>query len=421
MSRRSARRLHRSSAEWGIRIALALTAALLGYAALTNTLAQVLRTKAPERAHALAPYDGRLTAHYAAKMSGPRVSPAQRAQADRLAREALSQDPTAVAAAVTLGLNAQLRGDAEAARRHFNYSNKLSRRDLTTRLWMVEDAVARDDVAGAVRNYDIALRTSRSAPVLLYPILASAISDPAIRAEVARTLTAQPPWGRWFIDFAGSEGPVPLASARLFQDLRRSGVPVPDSAQAALIGKLVEGKNYAAAWQYYASVRPRADRRVSRDARFTARLETPSSFDWRPLGNDSGLSAEMQQSQNGGTFYFRAPASVGGPLLEQLQLLPPGNYLLEGRSLDIEQADAARPYWILTCVDGRELGRVDVPNSTESGGRFRGYYTVPAGCPAQYLRFTARPSRAVDGLSGQIDQVLLRRADRVAKAEGVMR
>jgi hypothetical protein len=416
MPRRSTHRLRRSSAEWGIRIALALTAALLGSVALTHALAQVLRTKAPDRAHALAPYDGRITASLAAKISGPYVDPTQRARAERLARQALDQDPTAVAAAATLGLNAQLRGDVEMARRQFSYSNRLSRRDLMTRLWMIEDAVTREDIAGAVRNYDIALRTSRSAPAVLHPVLASAISDAAIRAEVVKTVAGKAPWGRWFIDYAGSDGADPIASARLFQDLGRLKVPVPDSAQASLIRSLVKNKNYDVAWQYYASVRPQADRRMSRDPQFVAKLEKASLLDWVPLGNDSGLTTTIQATRKDGAFYFSAPASVGGALLEQLQLLPAGRYLLQGRSTDIDQVDAERPYWTLTCDDGRELGRVVVPSSVQNKGLFRGYYLVPSNCPAQYLRLIARPSRAVDGLSGQIDQVALRKVGQVTTA-----
>lgn len=91
-------------------------------------------------------------------MSG--LETARRREADRLARLALRQDPTAVAALATLGLNAQIRGDTNSARRYFAYSDKLSRRSLTTRLWAIEDAVARDDIPAALRNYDVALRTS---------------------------------------------------------------------------------------------------------------------------------------------------------------------------------------------------------------------------------------------------------------------
>lgn len=392
-----------------MRIALALLALVLGYFAATHSLAQVLRTKAPEQAYRLAPYDGRITAYLSAKMSGPGATAEDRAESDRLARLSLRQDPTAVAAVATLGINAQLRGDTEAARRYFEYSDKLSRRDLRTRLWFIEDAVAREDIPEALRHYDIALRTSRGAPDLLYPVLGSAISDATIRTELAKTLAAKPDWSESFIGYAANNGDT-VSAARLFQDLRRANVVIPDPARASVIGRLVAEENYAAAWSYYASVRPNADRRRSRDASFAANLTAPSPFDWAPLGGDAGISTVIQSGSQDGIFDFSAPATVGGPLLQQLQLLPTGDYVIEGRTIDLDQAETARPYWVLICTNGRELGRVEVPNSSENGGVFRGRFTVNAGCPAQYLRLVARPSNAIGGLSGQIDEVQLRPA-----------
>ena len=62
MSRRSARRSRRPFVQWRGAIPLALVTAVLGYVAVTDSLAQALRKKAPARAYALAPSDGRSTA-----------------------------------------------------------------------------------------------------------------------------------------------------------------------------------------------------------------------------------------------------------------------------------------------------------------------------------------------------------------------
>lgn len=94
-------------------------------------------------------------------------------------------------------------------------------------------------------------------------------------------------------------------------------------------------------------------------------------------------------------------------MLQQSQLLPPGRYRLTGHSTAIEQVDTALPYWALSCQGGRELGRVEVPNSSVAGGVFSGTFNVPAGCPVQTLVLVARPSDAVSGLSGAFDRVEL--------------
>lgn len=408
MGRRKSELASRKLKEWGVRAAIAAIALVLAYFAVTHSLAQVLRTKAPERAYAMSSYDGRIAAYLSGKLSGPNATKEQRAEADRLARQALRQDATAVAAVATLGLNAQMRGELSIARSYFAYSDRLSRRDLRTRLWMIEDAVAREDLSGALHNYDIALRTSRAAPELLYPILASAISDEAIRAELVKTLSDAPDWSGHFLNYLAVEGDDPVSVARLYAELTKAGVVVAEFAQAGVVDKLIEQGDYSAAWEYYAGIRNITDRRSIRDPSFTKTLSYPSQYDWTPMGGSSGISTLIQPTYSGGFFEFSAPAAVGGVLLQQLQMLMPGTYAIEGRSSGIDQETSDLPYWILTCVDGRELGRAIVENSLETRGTFSGRIAVPTDCPAQRLRFVARSSNAIGGQSGRIEEVRIR-------------
>lgn len=401
----------RSAAEWGVRGALAIAAAGLGYFSATHSLAYMIRGSAPERAHALAPWDGRITALLSEKLSGPYVTVADRRRASALAILALRQDPTAVAAVATLGINAQVLGDTARARQIFAYSEMLSRRDLRTRLWAIEDAVARHNVPGVLRSYDIALRTSRIAPDLLFPILSSAISDAGIRQALVTTLVKRPAWGDQFIDYVSGNGPDPRATVSLFEAIHSQGLNLPAESPAVLIRRLLDEGHVDDAWHFYASITPGVDYRMSRDPGFTANPISPTPFDWQPI-TDSGVSATIQRGEQGGIFDFVVPPNLGGPLLRQTQLLPPGDYAIEGRSIGIDQADGALPYWALICGQGRELGRVTIPNSTQANGRFVGRFTVPVGCPVQQLQLVARPSEALSGLTGQIDDVRLRPADR---------
>lgn len=375
--------------------------AVLGYYSVTFSVAQVVLESDPVLAYRLAPYDGRITAAYGTVLVGKDAAPRNRAQADDLAKLALRQDSTAVAAVATLGLNADIRGNSTEARRYFAYAQKLSRRDLRTQLWMIEDAVDRGDVAATLHQYDITLRVFPSLSELAYPVLASAGSDPAIQPGLVRILAAGPPWSDSFINFVADNGPNPRSTAALLLMLRRAGVPVSEVARTGTVNALIAAGQLDVAWSFYASLRPGANRRRSRDPRFVM-TETPSQFDWMPM-NEGGLTTGIQD----GVFDFSAPASVGGPILKQVQLLPPGTYRLTGRSSGIEQDEGALPYWVLDCQDGRELGRVEVPNSSIAGGNFSGTFSVPAGCPIQTLLLMARPSDSVSGLSGQIDRVEL--------------
>jgi tetratricopeptide (TPR) repeat protein len=391
----------RSRRELTVRWGLAALGAVLGYFGVTFSLAQSTMSRNPALAHQLAPYDGRITARLAASLIEGETRDTDRG--DQLARRALRQDPTAVIAVSTLGINAEARGDTKAARRFFAYAFALSRRESRAQLWGIEDAAARGDVSGALRHYDIALRTRPVLADLLYPILASASTDPGIRRALAQTLAAQPRWGEAYINYVASNGSDPTSAAQLFVDLERARVAVPAAAQANVVNALVAGGQLDEAWRYYAAIRRGADRERSRDPRFAAGLESPSLLDWTPVNTGGVVTSTLD-----GAFDFTVPASVGGQLLQQVQLLPPGTYRIVGRSSGIEDQEKSRPYWVLRCRgDGRELGRVVLPNSAQANGRFTGTFSVPAGCPAQTLLLMARPTDMMAGLTGRLDHAAL--------------
>lgn len=387
-----------------IRLLLAVLAIVLGYVSLTRSIGAMLQDNATERAHRLAPEDGRIAGMLSGILStDQKATRDQRARADDLAKAALRHDPTVVAAVATLGLNAQLRGDTAAARRLFAYSGKLSRRDLRTQLWAIEDAVARSDVPGALYQYDVALRTQKVGSGLLFPVLASALTDPDIRSALIKTMMRGAPWGSDFTIYAAAASTSPKSVAQLLAGMKRAGLMVPEAAQARVVDALLATNDIDGAWAYYASLRPGAMRGVSRDPRFTAQQAAPTQFDWVAIDNPDATSS-VQASAGGGRFDFTASTSTNGPMLKQVELLPPGDYVLEGTMTGIEGADDALPYWSLICRDGKELGRATIPAT----GRFNATMHVGSDCPLQVLTLMARASDQSSSIAGQVTQVRLR-------------
>ncbi|WP_156362441.1 hypothetical protein [Sphingomonas sp. Leaf208] len=410
MPSKSPRRIshrHRPASDWVGRIALFCGVAVLGYQSIIFSVSQVAAKSRPASADAIISYDGRLIAAHAATLLTPTVNASERAKAAALSRAALRNDPTAVSAAATLGLVTLAQGDVANGKRLLAYAQMLSRRNFQTQLWSIEEAVGRGDVAGALRWYDIALRTKPDVSNILFPVLAGASHDPAIRTALVQTLAGNPLWANSYINFAAGQKDDPKSTASLFVDLRAHGVTIPASAQAAVINILLNAGNVDQAWRYYATIRPGVDRTRARDPRFAAMLETPSAFDWTTL-SDNSIAISIQRTREGGMFEFSMPASIGGPVLQQIQLLPPGSYRLAGHSDGIAQDANALPYWMLTCrSNGSELGRVPVPNSAQTRGMFVGTLTVPANCPVQTLTLFAQPSDKIGGTSGQIYRVAL--------------
>lgn len=413
---------HRSVAEWAFRLVLALLVAVIGYGAARHAVAMALPSQQIERAHLLAPGSGRITAAVSharlvdmLRESGGAALSAQASarlgEVEALARDALRRDNTAVEAASTLGLAAQMRGNIARARDWFRYAAHLSRRDLSTQLWLIEDSVNRDEVSEALQHYDIALRTKPASRDLLFPVLATASNQPAIAAELVKTLSHKQNWVDSFIWYVARNSSDPVATARLFHGLERAGVVISPASAGALVDGLIAQGKFQEAWRFYQLRKPGSRRDYSRDPEFSDAADQHSEFDWVPAPAETGLTATIQRNAGTGVFFFSAPPNAGGNLLHQIQLLPPGRYLLAGRSAGIDQPKESRPYWILTCRDGnREIGRLNLPNSSENEGRFQGRFDVPAGCPVQELTLVARGSDDLGGQSGEIDSVRLRPA-----------
>lgn len=389
-----------------VRIGLAIGVAVVGVGSVAHSLALAVQRGNPAWAYGIMPFDGRITAQHARQTLNASPNAAGAEAAARLGRRALIQDPTAVMGIPAIGASLELAGDLKRSRRLLAYAERLTRRDLQAHLWAIEAAVKRDDIPGALRHYDFALRTNRSASELLFPVLASAIDDDAIRAQLALTLAKRPTWGPLFLEYAAGNGPHGRATASLFRQLGQAGTPISGISKSLLINTLASRGEFGQAWSYFRVIRPGVSPLMSRDPGFTGATDATTIFDWSPVNAD-GISASIQRTDNGAEFGYAAPSGVGGPVLQQIQMLPPGRYVLEGRSAGIEQTGDALPYWTLVCQSGVELGRVIVPQSSEAGGAFSGRFTVPRDCPVQTLQLVARPSDTVSGSSGQIVRALL--------------
>ena len=390
-----------------VRCAVAGGLAVLGGFIFAHTLGQVMTWNGnPAGAHELAPWDGRNGAALAEVLATPAVGDYKRAEA--VAETALRQDATAVGAAATLGSTAKISGQAAKSDRLFAYAERLSRRNLATQLWEIENAVSRGDIAGALRHYDIAFRTNVKARELLFPVLSNATDDPEIRAALVATLSQRPLWSDSFVSYVAAVGPDPRASALLFTGLRQAGVLTPRAAQSQLVTTLIARNLYSDAWAAYGAGRPTGSSQHSRDPDFTAAVgnDSPAPFDWVPVTTPV-ISASVQRSGTKGLLVFSTGTSVAGILAQQLQLLQPGDYHLSGRSIGVDQPEASRPYWTLRCQpDGRDLGRVPLPNSAQGNGMFAGNFRVPLACPLQMLALVAS-SEYDSGASGQIERVEL--------------
>lgn len=385
-----------------------LAAALLLVARLS--FAAVLASGRPDAAMRLSPHNVQAQAAQArALIQGGRFAK-ERSQVDALVAGALRRDPSSVDAVAAAGLARDLAGRSAEARRLFAYGETLSRRDLATQLWLIESAVARADVAGALRHYDVALRTSRGSSALLFPVLVAAVSGPAIIEPLAKVLAAQPQWSTQFMQQLAQSGTDLPSAAALYRAIRARGAPVPEQTVATLAARLVEARDYPRAWSLYANFHPGARPDSLRNGRLRDRIAFPSPFDWT-LSDEPALGVQQVTDGGGGVITFDAASDASGVGARQLLLLAPGRHVLTGRAYDTAEGGARLPTFRLRCAEviGAEtLGQVELPRAGADGARFQAAFTVPAGCRAQWLELAIAPSEEAMHVAGSVGELTLR-------------
>lgn len=396
-----------NDARGGIGPRMPLIAALAGLALvsvmmLRNSLAFVVAPIDPELALRIDPGNAEAATLRAEQLLRTETSASNRAVAEMLARRALNREPVMAGAARVLAVVRGLAGDEPGARRLMTYSESVSRRDLMTQLWLIQDAVDHNDIPAALRHYDTALRTVEAAKQLLFPIMVPATGHPAVVENLIRTLAARPVWADAFLAQVSANGPDLDGMATLLAGLARRGYPLPDAILAQATSRLVEGGRYQRAWQVYTAARPADGNAQPRDGDFEHVRDVPSPFDWSlPGGN--GVSAEPQFGGVGNRLIYFAATGAGGVIARQLLLLGPGSFSLQVRG---SVRGAPIPRIRLTCAGGgRVIGAAGSSALGTGEFAFAGRMNVPAGCPAQWFELLVDGGADPAGASGAIGPV----------------
>lgn len=347
----------------------------------------------------IAPWNAPVSADAAAALSQDPRSPRVR----RLVRHALMRDLTQVQAIELRALDLAASGRTAQARQLFNLSNRLSRRSLPTRLWLIQDAVDRGDVGGALRNFDIALRTTSDAQPILFPVLAKASADPTLTTALAQTLDRPSDWRLMFIDWVLGNSADVASVANVVAHMRDERFVTANSLDLRLVDRLVTSGEFEQAMAL--------NRRFGHpvvgvaDPSFTGTVGR-YPFGWGLVSNGS-IGAEPSLNGSSTVLGYRAAPANSGQVAAQLLALRPGAYVLATRSA--VTASGAAPYWSVTCAQagGSEIARLDQPMAANAEARSG--FTVPPGCTGQWLVLRLRPAGDSSPQSGAIASVLVSR------------
>ncbi len=319
---------------------------------------------------------------------------------EQLTRVALQRDLTIPAAIEFRAVAAAGAGDQRLANHLFGLSSAISRRSLATRMWLIEQAVNRDDAAGALDNFDIALRTSNSAPRRLFPILASAAEDPVLTPKIAHVLDRKPLWAPEFLFYTIKQGHAPAAASLMLRMRSRASL-AKFSLNETLIGQLIAEHRFAAARAVHAAFDPsHAPMPLLSDPRF----DDPSRrypFGWL-LADSSDKSATRGNTGTEPSLALLGATGGAGTVASQLIMPQPGTYRLTVATAEAVSDAMAKPYWTVTCAGakGAQLALLDQPLA--AGASAAATFTIPKGCPAAWIALSLRPTGNPGGQSGAV-------------------
>ena len=286
-------------------------------------------------------------------------------------------------------------------------SNRATRRDLGSNLWFIEDNVARDNIAGALSHYDLALRTSAESGPVLHPLLTSALEEASIRAALVPFIVKNPPWMSGFLWHAVGNSPSPSLIADLLVKAKGSvGRSVTGDIEKALLAKLVSTGQSKQAQSFYTQFKD-ADLSLVTSPQLTKASTSGmhSVMGWQSLGtssanvNFSSAAGDAKPSMD----IYAAPGDrqvVGRKLL----FLGAGTHSFSAQFGRIDLPAGASVTWRLSCTTAQAqlviwASDAVTPSSNDS---FKAMLAVPANCHAQYLDVEIAGGQTQQGAEVQV-------------------
>ncbi|NVD44395.1 hypothetical protein [Qipengyuania atrilutea] len=392
------------------RLVACAVSTFIAFFAVTSSLGNVIVRVDPQTALLLSPENAQIEAAYASNTYLNLSTQRERDEALLQARSAIIKDATAVDGLLTLAIDSEIDGDRDRAADIFEHVSRLTRREYRAQIWAIEEAVARGDITQAIKAYDLALRVSEQGRRVLFPVLAKAINESKIRRQLIDVLGTRPIWEKEFVNYLVANPAEPEALIALFNEGEGAGITIDSVSRSKIVDALYDSEKADAAWAYYRSFRGIQSADSSRDPEFTYEGDGRSTFDWR-ASDAPEVYAAINPAPEGGTVEFTFPSSGLVKVLEQGQRLPPGRYRFRATGSSAQNQTDANPFWIITCANGSEVARINLPEESGADWQFAGIVEIPRDCFSQNLALMLRP---VSGFSNGVGIITSAQIKRVA-------
>ncbi len=338
---------------WVKIVVISVATAYLAWLSFIHAVANITWDQNPDLALSYVPDHPLALSRKADELFAQKQDPATLAKVEAMAKQSLRGGALNPVAIRLLGYVADARGDSKKARELMLLSQKVSRRDFGTQLWLIEDAVARNDKKQALYHYDIAMRTTPSSFPLLFPTLTGALNDPEVRDALAPIVRQAPVWLPAYLADAIGNVPNPANLAEVL--VKAGGLPDDDNYNAlsnGLLGQLAAKNKFPAFRQYYLSLKgsSRAAFQSAALTKDTVNLRYPA-MGWQVQENP-GIGGSFSQPDSKGRFSVAAFVGSGerGEVMRKLLFLEPGYYRFEAQYSALEGVSDAEARWDMQCI-----------------------------------------------------------------------
>lgn len=299
----------------------------------------------------------------------------------RQAERVILQEQPLSTAALRLGAwSAARQGREDEALERIRLIERISRRDTVAQLWLIEDAVRRDDIPGVLRRYDAVMRTQADLRGPLLTKLAEQLGGDPVRLALAKYADARSPWFPHLLRLAGTKGHAKEAAALLI------GLPdIPDtalyrSAYATVVAALVEENGFALLRGVY----PRLPGTGAGSLIDVGLSGAGQSEGYAPLRWSLASSADSSARQEADALAVHAEPFSRGQMASRFLLLPPDTPFALAWTVETEgrsSTDAAA-HWTIRCRDtGRSVRSPDLLGTPHGDG----ILALPHSCEAADL------------------------------------
>lgn len=335
-----------------------------------------------------------------------------------LGRDAFRRSPFDVQALRVIGLTEARAGRESQADELLTLAGNWSLRDGPTHAWLLDHRLRNGDYSSAFAHADTLVRRRQDIQPQVFGIFTVAgTRDPRRSLPViTRLLAARPPWRTAYLNSLNNTPQEIQLASRLAILLETSRAPLTkDEVQRLYRLLLRKGQLQALGAVREGLNRPPSDALVTNGG--FGQPEAPEPFQWRLLQR-AGIIPEIVGDDlrpNNPALRVDYDGYATGAVAEQLTSMPPGNYRFSAEVRTELGDPGARLAWTVTCASGRAMAATlpaaparPAPGTwTTLSARF----TVPDGCPAQWLRLVTHADDRRSETLAWFDRITISPAD----------